>query len=423
MKVVHCCTYVEPHSAHVRLHKALLEEGIDSKLLSLKENGRIADELYNIREFGRWYSFYQSRAYYLNILRFLFLSKICGLQEGMPYNLGGIGIDISKISVLKEADIIHLHWINDCFLSLKALKRIVRLNKPIVITLHDSWFLTGGCHVLNRCERFSKGCRDCPQLKRNRRLTVRSLKKKKRIFTPAALTAVAPSRWTKGNVEKSPIYQGKRCAIIGNTLDFSVFRPMNSLRKRPEEKGERIKILFGAINSTTTPYKGFNYLKEMLVLLKESRPELAERIELNIFGAQSGDCEEIKLYRHKFWGFIKEEKELARLYNLCDVYLVPSLEDSFNQTVLESSACGTPVVSFRTGGICDIIKHKQTGYLAEYKDARDLLQGLLWVLDSNRDNSIGKAARADVRERFSREKIAGKYIQVYKRLVSDFESR
>lgn len=418
MSVVHCCTYVEPHSAHVRLHKALRKKGINSKLLSLKENRGIADEMYNIKEFGRWYSFYQKESYYLNIFRILFLSKICGLEEGMPHNSGGIGIDISQIRVLKEADIIHLHWINDCFLSLKALNQIVRLNKPIVITLHDSWFLTGGCHVLNGCQEFSRECRNCPQLKRNKILTVRSLRKKKRIFTQADLVLAAPSRWTKGNANKSAIFKAKQCFIIGNTLDFSIFHLMSNLREKQEEKKERrIRILFGAINSTTTPYKGFDYLLKMLVLLKESRPELAESIELNIFGAQSGDCEEMQLYRHKFWGFIKEEEELARLYNLCDIYLVPSLEDSFNQTVLESCACGTPVVSFQTGGICDIIKHKQTGYLAKYKNVGDLLQGLLWVLDNNSDNAIGKAASEDVRERFSQERIAGRYIKVYKGLV------
>lgn len=418
VSIVHCCTYAATYSAHIRLHKALLNQGVDSKVLSLKEPQQMCDEMYSIKQLGMRYQKYQKYSYYLNILNYLSLSKIFGLQENMPYNLGVFGVDISQNELVQQADIIHLHWINDCFLSLRCLKKLVSLKKPIVITLHDSWFLTGGCHVLNECHNFEKNCEGCPQITHMKSIPMKMLNIKKKIFEEAKVILVAPGRWTKQNALKSSILNKKKCVIIGNTLDFSIFDIHNvEKEKKVVLQSERIKILFGAINGTTAPHKGFFYLLKMLKLLKEEYPSLAQKIELNIFGSSNAQFEELEGYKYHFWGYVEEEIRMAELYNMCDVYIVPSLEDSFNQTVLESCTCGTPVVSFQTGGICDIIKHKETGYLAEYKNELDLLNGLLWILKENVDNCIGKAARQDVEKRFSEEKIIGEFINLYSGII------
>lgn len=418
IKVVHCCTYAEAHSAHIRLHKALLKYGIDSKVISLKEPQETFAEVYSIRKFGKKYQKYQKMSYYLNILNYWILSKIFGLKNNNPYNLGIFGIDISRIDLIREADVIHLHWINDCFLSLRCLKKLVSLNKPMVITLHDSWFLTGGCHVLNGCDNFEKKCEECPQLAHMQNISSKMFSIKKKILQNANVTLIAPGQWTYQNVLRSNILNDKKCTVIGNTLDYSIFDILNNNKEKEDVmQKERIKVLFGAINGTKAPHKGFNYLLEMLTLLKQQYPCLAQKIELNIFGSNKSKFSELEGYDCCFWGYIRDEKEMVELYNACDVYIVPSLEDSFNQTVLESCACGTPVVSFQTGGICDIIKHKETGYLAEYKNAFDLLNGLIWVINNNKYNCIGINARKLSMEMFSGKKVFEQYLSIYKNML------
>ena len=208
-----------------------------------------------------------------------------------------------------------------------------------------------------------------------------------------------------------------KCCIIGNTLNFDIFKPSRNVYASDCDR--KIKLLFGALNGVETPYKGFGYLVEMLQLLYNNHIELADKIELHIFGAETSNEGILDKFHCKFWGYIASELEMARLYDMCNIYIVPSLEDSFNQTVLESCACATPVVSFQTGGICDIIRHKETGYLAQYKDAADLLNGVFWILRNNINNSIGIAARQDVKKRFAEAIIAKQWSELYTSLIRD----
>lgn len=417
MKIVHCSTSVGYSSANYRIHKALLEQNIESDILVLKKNDNNLERVYEIGEYGIRYRIYERLSYYLNICEFLIFDKIIKLQKGMPFTSGIIGIDVSKIPLIQEADVIHLHCVNGAYLSLGAIKKLFGMKKSIVITLHDSWFVTGGCHVLNGCSKYITGCCNCSEL--DCRIDVAKIlhRSKVKLFEKYNGILTAPSNWTRDNAQNSKVAQRIPCFVIGNTLDYNKFNIMtwemiqNEI-ENIQEKG-KIRILFGALNSTKTPYKGFSYLVDLLKRLKENNPSVAEKIELNIFGAAEENIEALHEYECHFWGYVSDERKLAAIYNLCDVYIVPSLEDSFNQTVLESCACGTPVVSFRTGGICDIIEHKITGYLAEYKSVEDLEKGLLWIIENNVDNQLGKKARKKVIEKFSQDMIAKKFIEVY----------
>ena len=416
MKIVHCSTYVGHSSANYRIHKALLKQGIDSKILVLK-NDNLLEEVYEIGKYGIKYKTYGNVAYYLNIIEFLTFDKILKLQKGMPFTSGWLGIDICKIPIIKEADIIHLHCVNGAYLSLLAIKRLFNLGKPIVITLHDSWFLTGGCHVLNGCSQYMTGCCECSELVYGFDVVKKLYQNKMNIFSIFKGALTAPSQWTLENARISKITQNIPCYVIGNTLDFNTFDIMSRGMIEKElgciQENSKTKILFGAQNSTSTPYKGFSYLIQLLEKLKENDPLITERMELHIFGSEEKKVDIFRGYECHFWGYVDDERKLAAIYNLCDVYIVPSLEDSFNQTVLESCACGTPVVSFKTGGINDIIEHKVMGYLAEYKSVDDMEKGLQWVVENNISNQIGIKAREKVMDNFSQDTIAKKYIEVY----------
>ena len=418
MKVVHCSTSVSESSACMRLHKALLKQNVDSQILVLYKNIENVSQVHEIAEYGITYKIYKHMAYYINIAEDIFMKNFLGLQEGMPFTFGCFGVDITQLEIIKTADVIHIHCTNGQFLSLYSIKQLLKTNKKIVITLHDSWNLTGGCHVLCGCEKFGDNCYKCSEIRRGFGLISLIFKRKEKLYSfYHNFILTAPGKWTAGNVYKSRIFREKKAYVIGNTLDFEIFKRKHnnavSQNMGLTANNQKIRILFGAMNCMETPYKGYKYLKKSLIYLKEKYPDFASKIELNIFGTSECDKDIDSLFSCRLWGNIKEQETMARLYTFCDIYVVPSLEDSFNQTVLESCACKTPAVSFRTGGIVDIIDHKKNGYLAEYANYQDLAEGIMWVYDHNRNNCIGELACSSVSEKFSEKKIAHEFIRIY----------
>jgi glycosyltransferase involved in cell wall biosynthesis len=109
--------------------------------------------------------------------------------------------------------------------------------------------------------------------------------------------------------------------------------------------------------------------------------------------------------------------KLANAYAASDVFLTTSLEDNLPNTVMESLACGTPVVSFTTGGIPDMVQHQKNGYLAKYKDAEDFMAGINWVYQHPEKEKLNKEARKTVMEKFSEEVIAARHIEMYQILL------
>jgi len=109
---------------------------------------------------------------------------------------------------------------------------------------------------------------------------------------------------------------------------------------------------------------------------------------------------------------------MADLYSMADVYVNPSLQESFGYTILESMLCGTPVVAFNTGAVSEIIDHKQNGYLADYKSAEDLAKGIMWILSSPDQQSLSAGTRSSVLEKFPDGASAAAHIALYKSTLS-----
>ena len=99
------------------------------------------------------------------------------------------------------------------------------------------------------------------------------------------------------------------------------------------------------------------------------------------------------------------------IYNAADVFLLPSLSENLPNTIMEAMACGTPCVGFEVGGIPEMIDHKQNGYVARYKDAADLAEGIRYVLDNREE--LGRNAREKVMREYREEIVAKKYIEIY----------
>ena len=384
MKIVHVNTSDINGGAAIavhRLHLSMLKQGIDSKMLVLAKN---SDEL-NIEVASLTK---EEKFIYSNIRKLLNRIPLLKYKnrEKIIFSPANIGIDVSKHKLIQEADIIYLHWIVGGFLSLNSLKKIAKLNKKIKWVLHDSWAFTGGCHVRYGCERYQQNCGKCPMLgsKKDNDLSRKVFKQKQELFKLFKdLTIVTPSKWLGSCVSKSSLLKEFPLEIIPNVLDENIFKSLNKefCKEVLNLDKEKKNILFGAMAATSTPYKGWKYLKKALILLDKENPMLKEKVELLVFGASHGNDIEKLPFKTKFLGRVYDESTLALIYNSANVFVGPSLEEAFGQTFNESVNCGTPAIAFEKTGVEDIITHKENGYLAKYKDVKDLVEGIKWGLE------------------------------------------
>ena len=170
------------------------------------------------------------------------------------------------------------------------------------------------------------------------------------------------------------------------------------LLKTPEGRSS----IYNLINSL--PY-------EELSALKSSR-----NIGLVIFGKIKSQIEELVPVPIFAVGYLSDEKEIACLYNAVDAFVSSSLDENLPNTLMESLACGTPCVGFRTGGIPEMIEHKKNGYVAEYGSAEDLARGIQWVLDYPDKEALSRACVEKVEKEYAEEVVARKYLECYQYL-------
>ena len=315
-------------------------------------------------------------------------------------------------------DVAHLHWIGAGFMRVETLQKI---RIPLVWTLHDSWAFTGGCHMPYDCTRYRENCGSCPILGSQRRedLSWRVLQRKNKAWCGLNLTVVTPSRWLANCARKSSLFRDRRIEVIPNGIDLSIFKPTPKQRARDLLELPRNKklILFGGINSTSDPNKGFQFLLPALKNL--SSRSRKQDIELLVFGSSvPGKPLEFNM-RISYLGRLQDESSLALLYSAADLLVVPSRQENLPNTILESMACGTPCVAFNQGGIPEIIDHGLNGYLANPFDQEDLAHGIGSLLGDDRlRQSMAINARQKVKADFSLQTAVRRYGDLYGELLS-----
>ena len=311
-----------------------------------------------------------------------------------------------------DYDIVHLHWINNRFLDINELKRV---HKPIVWTLHDSWPFTGICHLPYECKLYEMHCGTCPMLGSNkeRDLAFEVFEKKLTIYKDLDLHIVTPSRWLAGCVKKSALLGRFPVQVIPNCIDTDLYQPMDKSDSRMVLGLDSNKkyLLFGAMQATSDKNKGFNLLLEALKNISGTN------IELIIYGTNENlDRYDIPL-PYRSIGYVQNDAVMVLLYNAADITIVPSLSENLSNTIMESLSCGTPVVAFNIGGNYDMIDHMQNGYLAAEKDSADLADGIEWCLKHNAEGLLGKNAREKVKDNYTIDIAAKKYIEFYSGLL------
>ena len=336
-------------------------------------------------------------------------------------DIANTGTDITSLPEFRQADVIHLHWVNQGFLSLKDLRRITDSGKPVVWTLHDMWPFTGICHYAGGCGRYREGCYCCPMLYgggSKHDLSSRVFRKKQRWMQSSGITFVACSNWLADLARSSLLLQGKRITSIPNTISANLYRPADKAesRRRCGLPSGRQLILFSAFK-TTNPIKGLAYLQEACRILAAEHPETKEQMAVVAVGKASEDMKDSFPFAFYPMGYITDEHKLVDLYNAADLFVIPSLQDNLPNTVVEAMACGLPCVGFRVGGIPQMIDHLSNGYVAEYRNAADLAAGIYQILNSNSYNEMCMAARRKAVTDYSEQSVARQYVELYHKIT------
>lgn len=327
------------------------------------------------------------------------------------------GKRILNFPEFKDADIIHAHNLHTLFFNLSALPALSQL-KPFIWTLHDMWPIIGqGAHAFE-CEHWTTGGCDCdlpsslPPFRLNNSRYLWNLKKS--IYQRSRLHLVAPSQWLMSKVKQS-ILKDRPITVIYNGIDTNLFKPGNKdeLRQKYGLPKDKKIILFSSKGGSKNIWKGWQYA-EKVIAKYQTRDDI-------IFLCMGGYDREMEndTYKISYIPYTSDPAIMAEYYALSDILLYPSLADNCPLTVLEAMACGLPVLAFNTGGIPELVRHKQQGYIADYKNSSDLDNGLEWLLGLTPSQlaDMYSSSRARAEEKFSLEKMVDNYLKLYFKVI------
>ena len=282
-----------------------------------------------------------------------------------------------------DPDVIHLHNLHGYYLNVETLFDYLRTcGKKIIWTLHDCWSFTGHCAVFSSvgCQRWREGCFDCPQkgeyptsLLRDHSL--QNFGRKKKVFTGIPnMILVTPSQWLADLVKQSFLREYP-VTVIHNGIATDIFRPTPSgLRERYHLNGKKVILGVASIWSKSKGLEDFAALSELL-----STDE-----QIVLIGLTEQQCGELP---EKILGIQRTNslQELAEWYSASDVFFNPTYEDNYPTTNLEAQACGTPCITYRTGGSVESVPKENVVPQGGFRQAAQLMRGNLEVLEEDRD--------------------------------------
>lgn len=401
-----------------RLFRALLKQGIDSYML-VRNRESDNQKVFSVDK--------NRKVKIINKLRFLWERMVILINNKLSksklfsVSLANTGNNICNHSLVKDSEILHLHWFQQGLLSINNLAELINSGKPVVWTMHDTWAFTGICHHMYECDNYKEKCGKCFYLNSNCPEDLsHKVWEKKQFIENTGIQFVAVSQWLKEKAESSSLLRNSNIVVIPNAIDTNLFCPSDKIKTRqklnlPVNK----KIILMGAPKLNDPIKGFIFLKNALEILVSSTYNQDDFI-LVLFGNIKNDVSFLNniVIPTKYFGPISNVKDIIDLYVAADITVVPSLYETFGQTISESMACGTPVISFNNSGQTDIINHKINGYLAQYKNSLDLANGIKWVLYETDYLQLSANARIKIENSFSEDIVGKKYIELYESMIS-----
>ncbi|MEA5503462.1 glycosyltransferase family 4 protein [Halotia wernerae UHCC 0503] len=393
--------------AAYRLHEGLLKQGIESKLL-----------VGNVKTDSELVAAVSRKSRIENQLSQL--TRLIGLN----YINNISSFDIPKHSFYKYADCLNFHNLHTGYFSYLAIPELTE-EKPAVFTLHDMWSFTGHCAYSYDCDRWKIGCGKCPNLDTypaiKRDSTSLEWKLKNWVYRRSDLVIVTPSKWLTEQAKQSML----SCFPIQHIpygIDTEAYQPLESQQCRylldiPISK--RV-LLFGA-QSLQDYRKGGDLLLKALDHLPEHLK--AETVLLTLGEGGKTITKTLGMQTLNL-GYVSSDRLKSIAFSAADLFVFPTRADNLPLVLQESMACGTPMVSFRIGGVPDLVQPGITGYLAEPEDAVDFCSGIVKLLEDRelRDRMRGNC-RAIALQEYPLELQAKRYVELYQQVLRSHESK
>ncbi|WP_113924640.1 glycosyltransferase [Cognataquiflexum aquatile] len=322
---------------------------------------------------------------------------------------------VKKIKQIKP-DIIHLHHLHGYYINIEILFEYLAVCKiPVVWTFHDCWSFTGHCTHFDfiGCQKWKTECNHCEQKSEYPKSLLFDRSKhnfadKKRIFNSInGLTIVTVSDWL-GNLVKESFLKENYTLVIKNGIDLSTFYPRDSAMKIKLKYNINNRFLIIGVASTWGIRKGFYEFVKLSQILSP------ENFIIILVGLNSNQMKSIP---STIIGIERTEnvEELANLYSAADVFVNPTFEDSYPTTNLEAMACGTPVITYNTGGSVESID-ENTGFIVEKHDVEGIKNAIQKISKKGKNHYLN-FCRNKASLHFDKNQKFQEYFNLYKRLL------
>lgn len=402
--------------AACRLLKALRGAGVEATLLVRDATSQPAHEGVATVARPRWW------------LRLLFMIEalvvyVCGgfkRSEVFQHAPAVAGIDITTLPEFAEADVVHLHWVNQGFMSMQSLRKLAASGKPVVWTMHDSWPFTALRAVAYDIAQWPThdAATTCPEAHTTfglRHLARHTYKGKHALYEQCPhWQFVGCSAWMTDLAMQSALLHTHHVRCIHNPIDTTRFCVGNqaAARQRWELPEDRFLLLFVAYN-VTAHHKGYDLLCQALHTLQRENPELHSELGLVLVGKEAQAVATqagIPTFAHEF---INDTDAMISLYQAADTLVMPTRFDNLPNCIAEAMACGLPIVSTRVGGVPEMVAHTETGYLAAPEDVLDFARGIAITSDAHLHPLLSRMARRRAEALFGEATIAAQYTACY----------
>lgn len=316
----------------------------------------------------------------------------------------------------ERPDVLHCHNLHGGYFDLRALPWLCQ-QVPVVVTLHDAWLLSGHCAHSFDCERWRRGCRECPDLTIypaiKRDATAYNWHRKRDIYARSRLHIVAPSYWLIEKAKQSILTQAiETTRVIPNGVDLGVFRPgdQKEARKLLSLPENATIVLLIAHNL----FKDYDTMEAALSRLDEKNGEELIFVCLGKTGADKSVGQGHMIYR----GFERKEERMVLYYQACEIYIHAAKDEAFGLTITEALACGVPTVATAVGGIKEQLEDGVNGFLVPPKDFEAMASRVRQLLiDKELYRRVATKAAESARRRFELNQQVEDYLNWYQEIL------
>jgi len=415
MKIVHIINEIGCGGASrttIDLHLGLRQSGVESFLLTrggLKE--------YTTVPHCEYYPYLEQRDIFWQAYSLLVKIKQPAVS-GVSFCLDLFGCDLTRHPLVREADILHLHC-HAGFLSSASIAKLGALNKPFFWTVHDMHPLTGGCHQLGGCDRFTETCGECPQLDdESLNFTAQNLTALSSAVAAAKPIFVAPSQKILQLVRKSRVSRESISYCIPNGVNCNIFKPLekNACRDKLNLEKDAWYILFTA-RDILDPNKGAIHALEILEVIRQypltAKAVASGKMRVLCCGVNANYFQPQGWQVAQF-GYVSADK-MPLIYNSADLFLFTSREEAFGNVVSEAMACGTPVVAHKVGGAIELLESEPLSSCLVNIGDTDEAVALIVRLFQNKQfyQKLSTLSVNRIRQNYSLEKQAASYRELY----------